>query len=416
MGVKMKFTVGVVVLLGLIAALAIVGILDTQGTTRTVLLALAIATVVVCAALWYFMQRALARPFSAAESFANRIAAGDLTVPIDTQGGGEFGKLMLALRAMEDNLTRMVHDIRAASEAIVTSATEVAAGNGNLSKRTEVQASTLEETASSMASLTTAVRDTTDNARRANELAKNANGVAVAGGMLMGGVVATMNEIQDSSRKIADITSVIDGIAFQTNILALNAAVEAARAGEQGRGFAVVASEVRGLAQRSADAAREIKALIGGSVDKVDAGTRQVESAGKTMKEIVDAVGRVTQIIDQISTACAEQAGGIEQVNQAIGQMEQVVQQNAAVVEQATAAAESMRSQADRLREVASVFKIDEDQAQQLNRRRDRSRDPWAPATVVRPAAAPAPQAATAKPAAPALPPRGADDGDWKEF
>jgi methyl-accepting chemotaxis protein len=337
------------------------------------------------------------------------------------------------LKSMDENLTRMVSDIRTSAEAIRTSAEEVASGNANLSQRTEEQASTLEETASSMEQLTSAVHDNTESARKANELAKSANAVAAHGGQVVSEVVTTMNQIQESSRKIADIISVIDSIAFQTNILALNAAVEAARAGEQGRGFAVVAAEVRSLAQRSADAAKEIKSLIGSSVERVDAGTQLVENAGKTMSEIVDSVGKVSTIIDQIATASGEQSGGIGQVNQAISQMDQVVQQNAALVEQATAAAESMRSQAQLLSQVASVFKLDNEYAARLNRRRDPARDPRAVSAPkpagrreadARPAAAPPLQPLATEQRAPqrkpdALahkPPPSADDGEWKEF
>ena len=276
-----------------------------------------------------------------------------------------------------------------------------------------------------MEQLTAAVRENTENAGKANALAKNANAVAAQGGLVVNEVVTTMNQIKESSRKIADIISVIDSIAFQTNILALNAAVEAARAGEQGRGFAVVASEVRSLAQRSADAAKEIKGLISNSVERVDAGTRLVENAGKTMGEIVDSVAKVNDIIDQIATASTEQSAGIAQVSQAINQMDHVVQQNAAVVEEATAAAESMRAQAQRLNQVASVFKLNEDDASRLNRRRDPTRSPVAP-PVTPPAAADrrsanarpatAPRVATAAPAIARPVPSAADDGEWKEF
>lgn len=421
MTLKSRLLIGALLLLVIIGAMAALGITNTSGNVRLALSVLCIIAVIAVVAIWALTANAITRPLGAAISHANRVAAGDLTLSIQAMERGEFGRLMQALKAMDENLVRMVNDIRSGAEAIVTSANEVATGNSNLSKRTEMQASTLEETASSMSSLTSAVRQNTENARKANELAKNANAVAASGGVVVGEVVTTMNDIHDSSRKIADIISVIDSIAFQTNILALNAAVEAARAGEQGRGFAVVASEVRGLAQRSADAAKEIKGLISTSVDKVEAGTRLVENAGKTMDEIVVSVAKVTQIMDQISTASSEQSSGIEQVNQAIGQMEQVVQQNAAVVEQASAAADSMRMQAHRLQEVAGVFKLNENQATQLNRRRDRERDPTSPvAPRPGPAATVTPVAitedATRKPAAPALPPRANDDGDWKEF
>ncbi len=427
MSMKNRLRLGVAVILALIMAMATVGILNMPAGPRNIMVALFIVTAVLLLIMWYLTVRAITMPLATAVSLADRVAAGDLTVRINTDGHGEFGNLMLALKSMDENLTRMVSDIRYGAEAIVTSADEVATGNNNLSQRTEEQASTLEETASSLEQLTAAVKENTESARKANVLAKNANAVAANGGKVVGEVVVTMNEIQESSRKIADIISVIDSIAFQTNILALNAAVEAARAGEQGRGFAVVASEVRSLAQRSADAAKEIKGLIGNSVEKVEEGTRLVEAAGKTMTEIVDSVARVTGIIDQISNASGEQSSGIEQVNQAINQMDQVVQQNAAVVEQASAAADSMRMQAQRLQEVVGVFKVDENDVILLNRRRDPARDPGrAPAPAARgshertPAAPNTPRpAGLAALGAGTTATRGVpsgDDGEWKEF
>ncbi len=303
------------------------------------------------------VRRGLGGDLSYAIAATQNIARGDLASNITVVGHAD-GSLLGALKTMHENLTRMVHDIRSGAESIRNAAEEVAAGNSNLSQRTEEQAATLEETASSMEELTSAVRENTQSADNVNALVKDANQVATEGGKAVGAVVATMNEIQESSKKIGDIISVIDSIAFQTNILALNAAVEAARAGEQGRGFAVVATEVRALAGRSADAAKEIKALIGNSVEKVETGTRQVENAGKTMEQIVASVEKVTAIINQITLASREQAGGIEQVNKAVGQMDQVVQQNAAVVEQAAAAAESMQANAQQLVESVSVFKL----------------------------------------------------------
>jgi methyl-accepting chemotaxis protein len=293
----------------------------------------------------YYTIRSISIPLAKALGLANQVAAGDLTAQIEVNSTDEFGKLLNALKTMNENLTRMVHDIRGGAESIRNAAEEVAEGNSNLSQRTEVQAATLEETASSMEELTSAVRANTQSADNANALAKEANQVAAQGGTVVSAVVATMNEIQESSMKIGDIISVIDSIAFQTNILALNAAVEAA-------------TEVRALARRSADAAKEIKTLIGNSVEKVEAGTRQVENAGKTMSEIVASVEKVTTIIDQISSASRQQADGIEQVNRAVGQMDQVVQQNAAVVEQAAAAAESMQGNAQQLVQSVSVFKL----------------------------------------------------------
>ncbi len=422
MTVLNRLRLGVAVLLGLIFAMAFVGITNLSANPRNLMVGLMVLIALLVIGLWFMTFRAIAMPLAIAVSLANRVAAGDLTVRIETDGRGEFGKLMLALKSMDENLARMVCDIRYGAEAIATSANEVASGNSNLSQRSEEQASTLEETASSMEELTAAVKENTESARKASVLAKNANTVAENGGKVVREVVLTMNEIQESSRKIADIIAVIDSIAFQTNILALNAAVEAARAGEQGRGFAVVASEVRSLAQRSADAAKEIKTLIGNSVDKVEAGTRLVENAGRTMNEIVDSVARVSGIIDQISSASIEQSSGIGQVNQAISQMDQVVQQNAAVVEQASAAADSMRMQAQRLQEVVGVFRIDENDSILLNRRRD-------PARGSANRAQPAPSRARAVSqgaAGGATPtaslsavPRGSksgDNGEWKEF
>jgi methyl-accepting chemotaxis protein len=303
------------------------------------------------------LRRGLGGDLSYAIAATRQIAQGDLSAKVELKAGGD-ASLLYALKAMNEQLTRMVNDIRGNAESIRNAAEEVAAGNNNLSQRTEEQASTLEETASSMEQFTAAVRENTDGAQRASDLAKQANQVAVQGGEAVSAVVVTMNEIQQSSKKIGDIISVIDSIAFQTNILALNAAVEAARAGEQGRGFAVVAAEVRGLAQRSADAAKEIKVLIGDSVQKVETGTRQVENAGKTMNDIVVSVEKVTGIIHQISVASREQASGIEQVNNAVSQMDQVVQQNAAVVEQAAAAAESLHQNAQHLYRAVGAFKL----------------------------------------------------------
>ena len=321
------------------------------------------------------LRSGLGGDLSYAIAATRRIAMGDLSAAVELKSGGETS-LLYALKAMTEQLTRMVYDIRSSAESIRNAAEEVAAGNNNLSQRTEEQASTLEETASSMEELTSAVRENTNGAQSANELAKQANQVAVQGGEAVNAVVVTMNEIQHSSKKIGDIISVIDGIAFQTNILALNAAVEAARAGEQGRGFAVVAAEVRSLAQRSADAAKEIKVLISNSVKKVETGTRQVEDAGKTMNEIVASVEKVTAIINQISVASREQASGIEQVNNAVSQMDQVVQQNAAVVEQAAAAAESLHQNALQLHQSVSVFKLNDMAQTQPESRRREQREP----------------------------------------
>ena len=292
-----------------------------------------------------------------ASSIARSIAGGDLTVPIDVKRD-DNSSMVNALKGMRDDLARIVSSVRTATDTIATASSEIAAGNSDLSARTESQASSLEETAASMEELTSTVRQNADNARTANELAANASEVAQKGGAVVSQVVETMASIDSSSRKIVDIISVIDGIAFQTNILALNAAVEAARAGEQGRGFAVVASEVRSLAQRSAAAAKEIKTLIGDSVGEVEAGSTLVNEAGKTMEEIMGSVRRVTDIMAEITAASQEQAAGIGQVNDAIKQMDRTTQQNAALVEEASAAAQSMNDQAAGLVHAVRMFKL----------------------------------------------------------
>ncbi len=311
---------------------------------------------------WLFAWRlglSITGPLNKAVSIAETVAAGDLTSDIDANRKDETGKLMRALKVMNDNLARIVGQVRSGTDTIATASTQIASGNLDLSARTEQQAGSLEETASAMEELTSTVKQNADNARQANQMAVSASAVAEQGGDVVGHVVDTMSAINDSSRKIVDIISVIDGIAFQTNILALNAAVEAARAGEQGRGFAVVASEVRSLAQRSASAAKEIKSLIDDSVEKVDSGSKLVEQAGKTMAEVVASVKRVTDIVGEISSASQEQSQGIEQVNHAITLMDEATQQNAALVEQAAAAAQSMQDQAVGLAQVVSIFKLE---------------------------------------------------------
>ncbi|MRX10065.1 HAMP domain-containing protein [Pseudoduganella sp. FT25W] len=307
-------------------------------------------------AMW--VARIVARPLQEAVSLARDVADGDLTRDIDVKSSCETGQLMQALKDMTGNLQSLVSQVRNGTDTIATASAEIASGNQDLSSRTEEQASSLEETASSMEELTSTVKQNADNARQANQLAQSASGIALKGGDVVGQVVGTMASINESSRKIVDIISVIDGIAFQTNILALNAAVEAARAGEQGRGFAVVAGEVRNLAHRSAAAAKDIKLLISDSVEKVETGSVLVNQAGETMHEIVTSITRVTDIMSEITSASVEQSAGIEQVNTAIVQMDQVTQQNAALVEQAAAAAESMQEQAAKLSEVVSVFKL----------------------------------------------------------
>jgi methyl-accepting chemotaxis protein len=322
-----------------------------------VLAALVLAFGVVCA---WMLTTGITGPLQKAVSAARRVASGDLTGHIDDSAKDETGQLLSALKDMNSSLLGIVNEVRSGTDHITTSSSEIAAGNQDLSRRTEQQAGALEETASSMEELTSTVKHNADNARQANQLAASAAQVAVKGGEVVAQVVGTMDSINQSSRKIVDIISVIDGIAFQTNILALNAAVEAARAGEQGRGFAVVASEVRNLAQRSASAAKEIKALIGDSVDKVNQGSKLVADAGTTMDEIVSSVHRVSDIITEITAASSEQSAGINEVNQAIGSMDAVTQQNAALVEEAAAAAESMQQQAAALAQVVSVFKVND--------------------------------------------------------
>nr|WP_280530245.1 methyl-accepting chemotaxis protein [Paludibacterium paludis] len=287
------------------------------------------------------------------------LARGDLTRTIESDYQGLFGSLKSDTNTTVERLREIVGDIKEATDAITTAAREIAVGNSNLSSRTEQQAASLEETASSMEEITSTVKQNAENAKKANQLASGASQIATQGGAVVGQVVSTMSEINDSARKIVDIISVIDGIAFQTNILALNAAVEAARAGEQGRGFAVVASEVRNLAQRSAAAAKEIKALIGDSVDKVESGSRLVDEAGKTMEEIVSSVTRVADIMSEISAASIEQSSGIEQVNLAVTQMDENTQKNAALVEEAAAAAESLQEQSQSLARAVSIFRLD---------------------------------------------------------
>ncbi|MCA0240742.1 MAG: methyl-accepting chemotaxis protein [Proteobacteria bacterium] len=305
------------------------------------------------------LVHAIVRPLRAAGDVARRIGEGDLTAEVDTRRGDEVGDLLRAVAAMRDALRNVVSRVRNSTDSIQHAATEVAQGNVDLSQRTERAAASLQQTASAMEELTGTMRQTADAARTASQLAASASSVAGRGGEVVAQVVATMDDINTSSRKIADITGVIDGIAFQTNILALNAAVEAARAGEQGRGFAVVAGEVRSLAQRSAEAAREIKGLIGASVERVESGARLVGEAGSTMGEIVGSVQRVTDIIGEISAAAAEQSSGIGSVNNAVAQLDQATQQNAALVEESAAAAESLKDQARALVTLVTGFKVD---------------------------------------------------------
>ena len=329
----------------------------TYSETRMLMIGLGLAILAVAAVIAWRISASIAVPVARALEVANTVAAGDLTSRIDVSTRDEMGQLLQALKAMNESLARTVRTVRSGTDTIATASGEVAAGSLDLSSRTEQQASSLEETASSMEELTSTVKQNADNARQANVLAESASNVAARGGAVIEQVVGTMREIHDASGKIADIIGVIDGIAFQTNILALNAAVEAARAGEQGRGFAVVAGEVRNLAQRSAAAAKEIKTLIDDSVGKVENGSKLVNQAGMTMSEVVDSIGKVADIMADISAATNEQTHGIEQANRAIMDMDGVTQQNAALVEQAAAAAQAMQEQAAELAKLVSVFR-----------------------------------------------------------
>ena len=332
---------------------------EAAALSATVALATGGALALLLAAgLAWRVTRSVVAPIAQARSLTEAIAAGDLSQTISVTGRDEAAELLTALQRMQGALRELVGQVRTSTDSIHTASAEIATGNQDLSVRTEQTASNLQQAASSMSQLSDTVRQSADSARQANVLAGSAAQVAERGDSVVAQVVATMSEINASAKKIADIIGVIDGIAFQTNILALNAAVEAARAREQGRGFAVVASEVRSPAQRSAAAAREIKALIGSSVDKVESGTRLVADAGLTMTEIVASVNRVSGIIGELSASAAEQSGGISQVNSAVGQLDQMTQQNAALVEQGAAAAESLKDQAQRLTEVVASFKL----------------------------------------------------------
>jgi methyl-accepting chemotaxis protein len=371
--------------------------------------------------------RSIRGPLLEANALAARIAQGDLSASIDTTRGDEFGDLMKSLARMNASLAQMVQQVRQSTDSIATASAEIATGNHDLSVRTEQTSSDLQSTASAMEELTSTVSHSADNARQASQLASSASTVAQKGGTVVQEVVSTMGEINASSKKIADIIGVIDGIAFQTNILALNAAVEAARAGEQGRGFAVVAGEVRSLAGRSAEAAKEIKALINTSVLKIDSGAQLVHQAGDTMNEIVLSVRRVADVIGEITAAAGEQSTGIAQVNTSIANLDQMTQQNAALVEQSAAAAQSMREQADQLAQAVSVFKLaggGQQAALAMAPRPvpvvDQRPQPKAVArpvsTAAKPLTAKASALATTRPAAPVVPAKTGNDADWESF
>ncbi len=368
-----------------------------RGINTTVILAGSALAVALAIALGIWVTRSITRQLGGEPDYASgivrQIAQGNLAVDVETRSGDQ-SSLLAGMKDMRDQLARVVGQVRQSSDSIATGSTQIATGNADLSQRTEEQASNLQQTAASMEQLTATVKNNGDTARQATQLANSASEVAERGGTVMGQVVSTMGAITDSSRRISDIIGVIDSIAFQTNILALNAAVEAARAGEQGRGFAVVASEVRSLAQRSADAAKEIKGLISTSVEKVEAGSQQVEEAGRTMADIVTQVRRVNDLISEISAATQEQAQGIGQVSDAVSQLDQVTQQNAALVEESAAAADSLRAQAGRLVDAVSQFRLHHDQGLP------------APAPMAAPRAAAAPAAASALPAARPAPAR----------
>jgi methyl-accepting chemotaxis protein len=388
-------------------------------STRYALLCGGLAIVLV--ALFYrLVLRSVQSPVSRCIAFAERVAAGNLSERLDTTRTDDIGRLQRALAEMQESLRGLVANVRNSTDSIAIASTEIATGNQDLSDRTEQTASNLQQAASSMEQLTGNVRQSADSARQANQLATSAAEVAARGGAVVAQVVATMEDINASSNKISDIIGVIDGIAFQTNILALNAAVEAARAGEQGRGFAVVAGEVRSLAQRSAEAAKEIKGLIGASVEKVEGGSRLVADAGKTMNEIVSSVQRVSDIIGEITAASTEQSDGIGQINVAVGQLDQMTQQNSALVEQSAAAAQSLKEQAARLSGLVGTFQLDG--SGQARPAVARQADPQPQARLaVRPAAPPAPRKAAASARAAAPPAKRApaavsDSSDWESF
>jgi methyl-accepting chemotaxis protein len=390
--------------------------------TRRMMLGLAflavVAGLVIAAAIIRGLRKQLGGEPAYAKAVAVRIADGDLTSEVRVKSG-DAGSLIWAMKTMQENLRSVVGEVVGGAHTVADTSAQIAQGNLDLSQRTEEQASTLEETANSMEELTSTVTQNAEHARQASQLAQGASEVARRGGEVVDQVVSTMDDITDASKKIAEIIGVIDGIAFQTNILALNAAVEAARAGEQGRGFAVVASEVRSLAQRSAAAAKEIKTLIGDSVSKVDAGTKLVDAAGKTMEEIVTSVKKVSDLIAEIAAASQEQSSGIGQVNTAVTQMDQVVQQNASLVEEATAATESMKEQANSLLQMVSRFKLGDEQPAYASMLASAPRPAAPPLAVPAPIRVrPSGKLTAGYPAAlgNSYGPNSGRNGEWKEF
>jgi len=393
--------------------------IETEAAaTRNWLVGLVVGTVGLLLVFSWHVAAVLRRRIAVSQAASERVRDGDFTQPVRDDAKDEFSALLQAMQEMQASLSRIVSTVRGNAEGVATASAQIAQGNQDLSQRTEEQASALEETAASMEQLGSTVKANADNARQANQLAMSASTVAIQGGEVVGQVVTTMKGINDSSKKIADIINVIDGIAFQTNILALNAAVEAARAGEQGRGFAVVASEVRSLAQRSAEAAKEIKGLITASVERVEQGTLLVDRAGSTMTEVVGSIKRVTDIMGEISAASTEQSAGVSQVGEAVSQMDQVTQQNAALVEESAAAAESLKSQAQQLVQAVSVFKLSQGEvhapAPVASYDGAERRGPDRAKNVTRPkfSAKPKAQAPVAEPASVNLPKTGTD-GEW---
>lgn len=381
---------------------------DLQSNTELSLLFGGAIAVIFAIFIAIWLARNITQPLQYALEIAKRVAKGDLTSDMKITSTDETGELLLALKEMNESLVRIVTEVRSGTSTIVSASSQISAGTMDLSSRTEQQAGSLEETASSTEELASTVKQNADNARQANQLAKSASEVAMQGGDVIEQVISTMGQINTASKKIVEIIAVIDGIAFQTNILALNAAVEAARAGEQGRGFAVVAAEVRSLAQRSAAAAKEIKALIGDSVEKVDLGTKLVDGAGSTMKAIVTSINNVTDIMGEITAASLEQTSGIEQVNGAIFQMDQSTQQNAALVEESSAAASSLEEQAQQLARVVGVFIVKDSASpvQTMSRSKEPAARRASTPSMVKPAAKPT-KRLNSKPSA---------SSDWEEF